>query len=67
MSGLSVEELRRLDGLFVGQLSETERDYFEQAVADGLAWRSYEGAAGMLGIPKVRTQTPRHERGNHER
>lgn len=51
------EELRRLDGLFVGQLEPEEIDLFEQAIERGMARRSYEGAAGFMGLAKVRIET----------
>lgn len=47
------EALQRLNGLFVGQLSDDELELFEYAVSHGKARRVYEGAAGFLGLAKV--------------
>lgn len=47
-------DLGRLDGLFVGQLSDEEADAFEDAVKAGRAARSYEGVSGLMGLAKVR-------------
>jgi len=47
-------ELERLEGLFVGQLDPSDMAVFEQAVEDGLAFRSYEGGPGFMGLAKVR-------------
>jgi hypothetical protein len=47
-------DLEQLDGLFVGQLSPRELRTFERAIEDGEARRVYEGAAGLMGIAKVR-------------
>ena len=49
-----MNDLERIEGLFVGQLGEYEMWLFEHAVADGMAERSYEGGAGFMGLPKVR-------------
>lgn len=43
-----------INGLFVGQLSEEELAWFEQAVEDGRASRSYENGGGFVGLCKVR-------------
>ena len=48
------ELLSRNEGLFVGSLSEDEIELFDEACRKGLAVRSYEGAAGLLGLAKVR-------------
>jgi hypothetical protein len=50
--------LQRVDGLFVGLLSEEELHDFALAVKLGLARESYEGAAGFLGVPKIRRVSP---------
>jgi hypothetical protein len=50
-------ELRRLEGSFVSQLNEQELEAFERAVADGKAYRSYEGGAGFMGLAKVRLRS----------
>jgi hypothetical protein len=47
-------EIERLDGLFVGQLSDDEMEAFEAAVKKGRAARSYEGVGGLMGLAKVR-------------
>jgi len=44
----------RINGLFVGQLTPEELLVFNAACAEGLAYRSYEGASGFIGLPKVR-------------
>jgi hypothetical protein len=49
-----MSDLERIEGLFVGQLNERELRTFERAIADGEAYRSYEGGAGFLGLAKVR-------------
>lgn len=48
------EAVRHLNGLFVGQLTPDELELFELAVERGLAYRSYEGGAGFMGLAKVR-------------
>jgi len=48
-------DLRRLEGLSVGQLNKQELEAFERAVADGKAYRSYEGAAGLAKV-RVRSE-----------
>ena len=48
------DRLRPLDGLHVGLLDESELDALSRLSEAGLAHRSYEGAAGLLGLPKVR-------------
>jgi hypothetical protein len=48
------EAILRLEGLFVGQLNADELLLFDAAVTAGLAFRAYEGAAGFLGLAKVR-------------
>lgn len=49
-----MSDLNRIEGLFVGQLDGRELRMFERAIADGEAWRSYEGVAGFLGLARVR-------------
>lgn len=51
-------ELSRLDGMLYGALTEQERVMVEEAVRRGLAAKRYEGAAGILGLSKVRVLTP---------
>ncbi len=46
--------LEYLDGLHVGLLDESELWLFEKAVEDGIAYRSYEGGSGFMGLAKVR-------------
>jgi hypothetical protein len=46
--------VRKIDGLFTGQLDTAERQIFEDACKEGLARRVYEGAAGFMGLAKVR-------------
>jgi hypothetical protein len=53
-----MSDLERIEGLFVGQLGEREMRTFERAVEDGEAYRSYEGAAGFLGLAIVRLRKP---------
>lgn len=48
--------ISRLDGLFVGLLSQDEIDAFDRLVKAGLAHRSYEGGGGFMGLAKVRLQ-----------
>lgn len=42
------------DGWFTGQLDPAERQIFDDACKEGIARRSYEGAAGFMGLAKVR-------------
>jgi hypothetical protein len=49
-----MNSLGALDGLFVGVLSDDELDVFEAACERGEAYRSYEGACGLVGLAKVR-------------
>ena len=53
-----MDDLRRIEGLFVGQLDERELRTFERAIEDGEARRSYEGGAGFMGLAKVRLTKP---------
>jgi hypothetical protein len=48
------EAILRVEGLFVGQLDADEMLLFEAAVKARIAYRSYEGMAGLLGLAKVR-------------
>lgn len=50
-----LQTLRRIDGLFVGQLTQEELSLFNQACDLGLARRLYEGGAGFLGLARVRS------------
>jgi hypothetical protein len=49
-----MSDLARMEGLFVGQLDDYEMWLFDHAVEDGMAERSYEGGAGLMGLAKVR-------------
>ena len=49
-----MSDLDNIDGLFVGMLSDDEMELFECAVTNGKATRVYEGAAGFLGLAKVK-------------
>lgn len=46
--------VRPFEGWFTGQLDEAERQIFDDACKEGLARRSYEGAAGFMGLARVR-------------
>ena len=46
--------IARVNGLFVGQLDESEMEAFNEACNSGLAARVYEGGAGFMGLAKVR-------------
>ena len=48
-----IEALRRIVGLFVGQLSEDELRIFNAACRSGHAYRSFTGASGFMGLAKV--------------
>jgi hypothetical protein len=48
------DTLAGLDGLFVGQLDQDETRLLDDACAQGLARYSYEGAAGFMGLARVR-------------
>lgn len=41
-----------ISGLYVGQLDADELSAFDRLCADGLMRRSYDGAAGFLGLAK---------------
>lgn len=49
-----LRDLERLDGMHVGLLDNEELWLFEKAVADGMAYRSYEGGSGFMSLAKVR-------------
>lgn len=49
-----MNDLDRIEGLFVGQLDAREMRTFERAVEDGEARWSYEGGAGFMGLARVR-------------
>ena len=49
-----IGEVRRMAGQFVGSLHEHDIRLFQRAVDAGLAYRSYEGAGGLMGLAKVR-------------
>lgn len=54
-----LDEVRRLEGLHVGLLRPDELAAFERCVERGEARRAYEGAAGFMGLAKVRvTECP---------
>ncbi len=46
-------DLKRLDGLYVGQLSTEERELLAWGISKGMARIVYTGPAGMLGLGKV--------------
>jgi hypothetical protein len=45
-----MEALRRIEGLFVGQLKDDEVKLFNAGYDLGLCYQSYEGTAGLLGL-----------------
>lgn len=47
------DAVRRLNGLYVGQLTNDELESFNRCVDDGTAHRSYQGVSGLLGLAKV--------------
>jgi hypothetical protein len=49
-----IEHIRRLEGLLVGLLDESEQAAFDRLVDAGIAYRSYEGGSGFMGLAKVR-------------
>ena len=49
-----IEHIARLDGMHVGLLDEGERAAFERLCEAGVAFRSYEGGSGFMGLAKVR-------------
>ena len=51
-------DLDSIAGLYVGQLNEDELVEFERAVKAGLAYRSYAGPAGLMGVAKVQVIRP---------
>jgi len=48
------EELDAINGLYVGMLSDEEMELFNECVSKRLAYRAYEGTAGLMGLAKVR-------------
>ena len=46
-------DLQRINGLFVGMLTDEELEMFERACKDGKARRVYAGGAGFMGLAKV--------------
>jgi len=53
-----------INGLYVGQLSQDELRWFEEAVSTGRAWRDYDGPHGALGLAKVKlAKFMRHKNG----
>lgn len=58
---MDLDDLDRMEGMFVGQLNEHELRVFNNAVAKGWAERSYEGGGGLMGLAKVRlVRVPAH-------
>lgn len=57
MTQQEIHELCCLEGMFVGLLSEAELRLFERAVDLGYARRGYEGAAGLMGLARVRLRS----------
>ena len=54
--------VRRNDGLFVGQLTDPEEmQFFRDACKAGYAQKSYEGAAGFMGLAKIRAAKDSHD------
>ena len=48
------EIVRRVNGLYVGQLSDEELEAFYTGIREGFAARDYNHAGGFLGLAKVR-------------
>lgn len=48
------ETLRGADGLYVGMLTESEREAFDYLCEKGAARREYGGVGGFMGLAKVR-------------
>lgn len=48
------DTLHHIDGLFVGMLDKEELEIFDEACRRNQARRSYEGAAAIMGLAKVR-------------
>lgn len=49
-----IDALKHIEGLFVGQLDPDELKLFNLCCEHGLAYRAYEGGAGLFGLAKVR-------------
>lgn len=50
-----LDTLMRINGLFIGQLSDEEQRVFNKSCKEGRAYRDYGGPAGFfLGLGKVR-------------
>lgn len=52
---VSVEHCR---GLYVGQLDERELEAFNRMCAEGRAYRNFDHAGGILGMPKIGIRKP---------
>ncbi|ANW00653.1 hypothetical protein [Bradyrhizobium icense] len=48
------DTLHRIEGLYVGLLTQEELEIFNKACRTNDARRSYEGAGGAMGLAKVR-------------
>jgi len=46
--------MENVNGLFVGLLNEGEMESFYRCLEDNYVIRSYEGAAGFMGLAKIR-------------
>ena len=53
-----MEQVRRWSGWYAGMLDDDEMTLFNRAVKEGYAYRSYEGAAALLGLAKIRITQP---------
>ena len=58
MSEEEMEQVRRWSGWYAGMLDDDEMTLFNRAVKEGYAYRSYEGAAALLGLAKIRITQP---------
>jgi hypothetical protein len=52
--GRDAETLRGLDGLHLALLDDEEKQAFQRLQDAGMARREYSGAAGLLGIARLR-------------
>jgi hypothetical protein len=46
--------MTNINGLHVGMLTPEELRWFEAEIKAGRAYRSYEGAGGLIGLAKVK-------------
>lgn len=61
LQSIADDFFRRNEGLFFGQLDETEKALFRKLQQEGMAEINYAGPAGSIGLGKVRRVLNLHE------